>query len=204
MEPSDRIGPIAAVVLAAGTSSRMGENKLLLRLDGETMLRRAVGQALRAGLDPVLVVVGHEAERAIAELKGMRCRPVLHSDYARGFKSSLHAGMAALPPEAAALVVLLADMPLVTSAMIAKLVASYRAGGAPLVVSDYGGINAPPTLYDRALFGELLTMEGERCGKQVVQRHKAEALTVSWPAQLLTDIDVPADYERIRAELAVG
>lgn len=200
----ERTGSIAGIVLAAGSSARMGTNKLLLKLGGESVLRRAVLQTLEAGLDPALVVLGHDAERARAELAGLSCRPVLNLEYARGLSSSLRAGIAAVPPEAIAAVVALADMPLVTAAMIAELALRYRRGAAPLVASEYGGVLAPPTLYDRALFSELQVVHGNGghgCGKHVVQRHRTEATLVSWPAAALTDLDVPEDYQRIQAEL---
>ena len=73
--------------------------------------------------------------------------------------------------------------------------------GAPLVVSHYGDVQAPPTLYARALFEELLSIPGERCAKQVVRRHEHEAEVVAWPVTALRDIDVPADYEGARADL---
>lgn len=201
---ADRGGPVAGVVLAAGASTRMGRNKLFCELDGETLLRRAVRRAGEAGLDPVLVVVGHEAERALSELAGLPFRPVPNPDYARGVNSSVHAGIAAVPPKAAAAMVILADMPFVTAEMIATLVERFHGSDAPLVVSDYGGVNAPPTLYSRPLFAELLEMEGEGCGKQVVRRHQAEALGVSWPPEALSDVDVPEDYERVAAMAAAG
>ena len=200
--PAERTGTVAGVLLAAGTSTRMGENKLLFQLEGEPVVRRAVGRATAAGLDPVIVVLGHEADRVRGELTGLACRTVVNPDYAGGINGSLKAGIAALPATAAAAVVLLADMPLVTTEMIATLVDRYRASTAPLVISAYDGVNAPPMLYHRALFPELLEMEGEGCGKQVVRRHRAEAAVVRWPAAALTDLDVPDDYERVRALLA--
>jgi len=200
---ADRAGTVAGIILEAGTSTRMGRNKLLFALDGETLLRRAVRGATRAGLDPVLVVLGHEADQARRELAPVDCRTVVNTEYARGINSSLHAGLAALPAEPRAVVVMLADMPFVTAEMIATLVTRYRAGTAPLVVSDYGGVHAPPQLYDRSLFPELMAMEGEGCGKQVVRRHRSEATVVSWPAEALTDVDVPEDVERVKARLAV-
>lgn len=202
--PGERTGPVAGVVLAAGASTRMGENKLLFELEGEPVVRRAVGRVVAARLDPVIVVLGHESERVRRELAGLPCRTVVNPDYGRGINGSLKTGITALPATTAAAVVLLADMPFVTAQMITTLVARYRAGTAPLVVSDYEGVNAPPMLYDRGLFPELLTMEGEGCGKQVVRRHRAEAAVVVWPAAALTDLDVPDDYERVRAQLAAG
>ena len=201
--PSERNGAVAGVVLAAGRSTRMGRNKLFFELDGETLLRRAVRHALDGGLDPVVVVVGHEAERARAELAELACTPVDNPDHALGINRSLRTGISHVPERARAAVVMLADMPFVTSDMVARLVARYRESTAPLVISTYGDVNAPPMLYDRALFSELQQMSGEGCGRQVVKRHRHEAVAVSWPEAALQDIDVPEDYERIRAELGV-
>ena len=200
--PAERSGAVAGVVLAAGSSTRMGRNKLFFELDGETLLRRVVRRAIDAGLDPVLVVVGHEGERARAELSGMSCTPVDNPDHALGVNRSLRTGISRVPERAEAAVVMLADMPFVTSRMVASLVARYRESTASLVISAYGDVNAPPMLYDRALFSELRQMSGEGCGRQVVRRHRHEAIAVSWPPAALRDIDVPEDYERIRAELA--
>ena len=201
--PSERSGAVAGVVLAAGSSTRMGRNKLFFELDGETLLKRSVGRAIDAGLDPVLVVVGHEAERARAELSGLACTPVDNPDHAQGINRSLRTGISHVPDRARAAVVMLADMPFVTSRMIASLVTHYRESTAPLVISAYGHVNAPPMLYDRALFQELRQMSGEGCGRQVVRRHRDEAIAVSWPEAALQDIDVPEDYERIKGGLGV-
>ncbi|MCY4634427.1 MAG: nucleotidyltransferase family protein [Acidobacteria bacterium] len=203
-EPSERNGAVAGVVLAAGSSTRMGQNKLFFELDGATLLRRVVRCALDGGLDPVIVVVGHEAERARAELAELACTPVDNPDHALGINRSLRTGISHVPECATAAVVMLADMPFVTSRMIESLVARYRESTVPLVISTYGAVNAPPMLYDRALFSELRQMKGEGCGRQVVRRHRDEALSVSWPEAALRDIDVPEDYARIRAELGVG
>jgi molybdenum cofactor cytidylyltransferase len=198
--PVERAGAVAGIVLAGGSSTRMGENKLLFDLDGESVVRRAVRQAAAAGLDPVIVVLGHEAERVRSELEGLSppCRIVVNDNYESGINSSLKTGLAAVPATAVAAVVMLADMPFVTSEMIGMLMTRYRSSDVPLVISDYDGVNAPPMLYDRALFEELRVMEGEGCGKQVVRRHRADAAVVEWPAAALADLDVPADYERIR------
>ena len=202
--PAERSGAVAGVVLAAGSSIRMGRNKLFFELDGETLLRRVVRRAIGAGLDPIIVVVGHEGERARTELSGLSCTPVDNPDHAKGINRSLRTGISQVPERARAAVVMLADMPFVTSEMVAGLVARYRENTAPLVISAYGDVNAPPMLYDRALFPELQRMEGEGCGRQVVRRHRDEAVVLSWPTAALRDIDVPEDYERIKAELGVG
>ncbi len=199
----DHQGPVAAIVLAAGMSTRMGRNKLLLELSGEPVVRRAVRRALSAGLSPVVVVTGHESARvaqAIGEL-ATECRVIVNDDHARGVNSSLRAGIAALPASAVAAVVILADMPFVTSEMLTGLVSTYRASArgastTALVISDYAGVNAPPMLFDRALFPELQRDEGEGCGRAVVARHRAAGMVLHWPAEALHDVDLPDDYER--------
>jgi molybdenum cofactor cytidylyltransferase len=198
--PSRREGPIAGILLAAGTSSRMGSNKMLFQLDGESILRRAVRRALEGGLSPLIVVLGHEFDKASKEVEDLRCQWAFNPMYRDGINSSVKAGILAVHRDSRAALVMLADMPFVTSEMIATMVERYRASEAPLVISDYGGVNAPPMLYDRSLFDELLTMTGEGCGRQVVKRHRDEAEVLAWPESALADLDVPEDYERIKAE----
>ena len=197
----DRSGRVAAVVLAAGTSSRMGRNKLFLELGGTSVLRRAVDSALEAGLDPVVVVLGHESDRARAELAGSSCTTVLNPEYARGMNTSVGAGVGAVPGDAAGVVLMLADMPLVDVEMLRALVERYRDSRAPLVISTYGEVLAPPILYGRALFPELRALDAEGCGKRVVKLHRGEAIELSWPASALSDLDVPEDVERVRAQM---
>lgn len=196
---SDRTGPVAGILLAAGTSSRMGRNKMLFELNGESVLRGAARRALAAGLSPLLVVLGHEVEKSRPELNGLPCQIVINPNYEQGINSSLKAGISAVPAEAQAAVVMLADMPFVTPEMLTGLIERYRSSEAPLVISDYEGVNAPPMLYDRGLFEELLAMTGEGCGRQVVKRHRDEAEVLAWSPSALADIDVPEDFERLQS-----
>lgn len=207
---------VAGIVLAAGSSTRMGRNKLLLELDGEPVVRRTARTAIVAGLDPVVVVTGHEHEAVTAQLHDLGVTSVNNTEHAKGTHTSVAAGVSALGASApgksavsatapgdncAAAVVILADMPFVTAAMLRDVVALYRRSHAPLVVSRYGGdVTAPPILYDRALFGELTAMDS-RCGRAVVRRHLDEAVLVDWPAEASRDLDRPADYELAREEL---
>ena len=209
---------VAAVVLAAGSSVRMGRNKLLLELDGETVVRRAAGTARAAGLSPVVVVTGHEREAVEAALHGLPCRTVHNSEHARGQHTSVAAGIAALTDAAGAdhtaradaagaddstaAIVMLADMPFVTADMLRAVADRQAATGAPIVASRYGGKTiAPPILYHRRLFGELTRMDS-RCGRQVVKRHRAEAVEVDWPLEMMRDLDRPSDYADARARLS--
>ena len=201
--PGER-STIGAVILAAGASRRMGTNKMLLPVDGEPMVRHTVRAAIGAGLDPVVVVLGHEPERARQALAGLACSFVTSDDHTGPTSASLHAGLRAL--EAAqtsggepvgATVVLLGDMVRVTEGMIRDLVKSARTGRAPLEVSRYGDVLAPPLLFQRVLWPELLAWTGEGCGKAVVRAHQAEATMHDWPAEALRDVDTPTDYEEL-------
>lgn len=194
MRPEPR-GPVAGIVLAAGSSTRMGRNKLLLRLDGESVVRRAARRALAAGLAPVVVVLGHEADLVARELTELPVELVINADHARGIHTSRGAGLDAVPPGIGAAVILLADMPFVTEQMLATLVERYRESDALLVVSEYSGKAAPPGLYDRTLFPEIRGQRGEGRVRHVVARHAGEVLVVAWPAAALVDIDRPEDYE---------
>lgn len=190
---------VAGVILAAGASRRMGKNKMLLELDGESLIRRAAKRALAAGLSPLVVVVGHEVDRLRAELQDLRLTFAVNPAYTGPTSVSLHQGLNALGPDVDAVVVMLGDMVRVTTETLAMLIAAARGTEAPLVVSRYGDVTAPPLLFRRALFGELLAWTGEGCGKAVVQAHKQEAMYVDRPAALLVDVDTPEDFAALRA-----
>ena len=191
---------VAAVLLAAGSSTRMGRNKLLLSLGGDTVVRRAVQAAIDSGVDRVVVVLGHEADLVRPQLEGLACEVILNPDHSRGVGTSLHAGIRAAA-DADAVVVLLADMPFVTAGMIRGVVERQRATGARLVLSHYGDVQAPPTLYARALFEEVLAEPDERCGKRIAKRHADEAVVAPQPESALRDLDVAEDYDGARVAL---
>jgi molybdenum cofactor cytidylyltransferase len=192
---------VGLLLLAAGSSSRMGNNKMLLEIDGETVLRRAAGRAVSAGLDPVLVVTGHQREHAEEQVAGLGCRTVFNVDHETGIHTSVRVGIEALDDDVDAVVIMLPDMPFVTATMLRDLITRYRSTDAPLVISRYGDeVKAPPMLYDRSLFGELRVMQ-QRCGREVVQRHHDKALVMEWPIEALADIDTPDDYTRVLATI---
>jgi molybdenum cofactor cytidylyltransferase len=195
MEP-ERAGRVAGVVLAAGMSARLGTNKLLLWLDSEPLVRRAARLALEAGLSPVLVVVGFEAERVAAALDGLAVETVVNSAHRAGVHGSMQVGIARVPGDCAAAVVLLADMPAVTVAMVEAIVARFRDGTEPLVLSRYGEVQAPPTLYARSLFSALAEA-GTGGGRQVVLDRRHEAAELRWPEAALADVDRPEDAARL-------
>jgi molybdenum cofactor cytidylyltransferase len=184
---------IAGVVLAAGRSTRMGVNKLLLPYEGEHLVRRAVRVAIEGGLDPVIVVLGHEAAHVATALAGLSCLVVPNTRHALGLNTSLDAGLAAVRLDATAAMVLLPDMPRVTAEMVRRLVARRQDTRATIVASRYGDVLAPPVLYDRALFGELRGHEGDGRGRAVIARHAGAVSFVDFPAAALADVDAPGD-----------
>ena len=196
---------VAGVILAAGASRRMGKNKMLLELDGESLIRRAAKRALAAGLSPLVVVLGHEAGRLRAELQDLPLAFAVNPAYTGPTSGSLHQGLNALSSDVDAVVVMLGDMVRVTTETLAMLIAAARGTEAPLVVSRYGEVTAPPLLFRRALFAELLAWTGEGCGKAVVQAHTHEAMYVDRPEALLVDVDTPEDFAAaIAASRPVG
>lgn len=190
---------VGAVILAAGASTRMGRNKLLLPVDGQPMVRRTVQRAIDAGVAPVVVVLGHEPERVREALAGLDVTFAVSPDPTGPTSASLHAGLRALDDTVHATLVLLADMVHVTTGMMRTLVETSARGEAPLEVSRYGDVLAPPLLFRRALWPELLAWHGEGCGKAVVRAHRDEASLHDWPETALQDIDTPADYDALRA-----
>lgn len=190
----------------------MGRNKLLIEVGGESLVRRAVQLAGAAGLDPVVVVTGQfrdEVEREIGD--DLACATVFNPDHETGIHTSVARGVAAVAGgegagaegegTCAAAVVLLPDMPFVTSRMVGMLLDRYRETGAPVVASRYGGeVHAPPVLYDQSLFGEIARMMSG-CGREVVRRHRDRATFVDWPADRLRDLDRPDDFASAQREL---
>lgn len=191
--------PVAGILLAAGSSTRMGRNKMLLPLGGESIVRGAARRALAGGLSPLIVVLGMDADRVAAELEGLACLTVVNQRHASGMMSSLYAGLTVVPATTNAAMILLADMPFVTAEMIANIARRYDNTHAPLVISDYDGVVAPPVLYVRRMFAELLTTTG----REMVERHRHEAEVLRWPPTALVDLDVPEDYERVKTSASL-
>jgi molybdenum cofactor cytidylyltransferase len=184
----------AGIILAAGASTRMGTNKMLLRVSGIPMVKLAVKKALAAGLSPVTVVLGYEAQLMRKALHDVDCYFTESSKFEGPTSGSLHAGLRAIGHDADAAVIMLGDMIHTTPIMIRALVDSARNSDAPLCVSRYDGVLAPPLLFRRSLWPELLAWQGEGCGKAVVKAHQHEAIMHDWPVDALKDVDTPEDY----------
>lgn len=198
----DNSAGVGAVILAAGSSSRMGRPKQTLHYRGESLLRRAALAALDAGCRPVVVVTGAHAELSRRELEGLDVREVLNTLWETGMASSVRAGVEALvraDADTSAAVLMLCDQPHVTADVISRLVEAHRATRKPVVASAYGEGFGVPALFGRALFAELARLEGAAGAKQVIKRHAAEAHFLSFPRGEV-DVDTPDDFSRLAAE----
>lgn len=201
-QPRERRQPeaaprLAALVLAAGRSSRMGErNKLLIEIDGVPMVRRTVRAVRDAGLAEVLVVTGHEAQRIEEALDGEPAVIVRNPDHPRGLSSSLKAGMEALPPEVVGVLVCLGDMPGIEARHVRHLIQAFT-GEHAIIVPVHDGRRGNPVLLGRALFDELQDLEGDTGAKPLMLRYPDRVVEVTMDdAAVLLDVDTPDALER--------
>lgn len=190
---------ISGIVLAAGSSSRLGQPKQLLELQGRRLLQHAVDAVEGAGLRDVVVVLGHEADVVRAAITtGKRTRVSVNPDYREGQATSLKVGLAAMDPNAQAAVVILGDQPAVTCATVQAVSDAYEASGSRVVQATYGGKPGHPVLFDRALWVDLQAIEGDRGAREVLKRHPEWIERVELGGQVPADVDTWEDYERLK------
>jgi CTP:molybdopterin cytidylyltransferase MocA/xanthine/CO dehydrogenase XdhC/CoxF family maturation factor len=184
---------VAGLVLAAGTSSRMGRNKLTAPLTGKPMLRHAVEAALASRLEWVTVVTGHDAAAVESVLKGMPVRFVHNPDYKAGLSTSLRAGVAAQAPGCDGVLVLLGDMPAITSGLIDRSIAAFSpAAGRAICVATVCGQYGHPVLWGRQFFEEIEQMTGDKGGRGLIDAHSDLVCEIeAEDSGPLTDIDTP-------------
>lgn len=192
---------IAGLVLAAGAATRMGRPKQLLDWGGRPLVRVAAETALAAHLSPVLAVLGSAQAEVAAALAGLPAQLVPNPRYAEGQSTSLRAGIAALPADCAAVVVLLGDQPFVTAEIVNRLVTEWQAGDQPIVAPLYAEQRGNPVLFARSVFPELLAVSGDQGARAVLANDPARVRLVPFDdARPLADIDTPEDYARLRAQ----
>jgi len=202
-EPVAGAGRVAAVVLAAGRSTRMGgPNKLLAEVDGKPLIRIAVEQALASRASPVIVVTGHQGKETEAAVAGLDVKLVHNPDFAQGLGTSLKAGVAAVPAGNDGAIICLADMPGVNAALIDKLIAAFDPEkGALVVLPTLEGKRGNPVLWSRRFFPDLTAVEGDVGARHLIARY-AEAVTevpVEGPAAF-TDVDTPDALQALKEE----
>lgn len=190
---------VAAIVLAAGTSSRMGANKLLLPLDGHPLVWHAVTTVCASSADAVLVVLGNQADAVAAALPEGRYRRVDNHRFAEGLSTSLQAGLDALAPDIDGALMLLADMPRTSLATLEAMLAAARETPERIIAANHGGRPAPPVYWPRAWFAELRAIRGDEGGRSLLTRSvETVRLVAMTRADETLDVDAPEDYQRIQ------
>lgn len=191
---------LAAIVLAAGASSRMGRAKQLLQLGGQSLVRHAAEIAYAAGCSPVVVVVGAQAELVRAELTGLAVRTVENYDWREGLASSIRCGIGALSRDADAVILLLCDQPAVSPALLETMLRTQRESRKPIVACRYGDVVGPPALFLRERFPQLLALLGDVGARAILEQAVLEVATVDFPDGAF-DLDTPEDWESWKARL---
>jgi len=194
---------VAAIILAAGGSRRMGQPKQLLPMGGQPMVRRVAEMTCSAGLAQVIVVVGAQAEAIGKALADLPLELVINEAWAEGMSASLRAGLTALRPDIQAALIVLADQPTLTAQLLRDLAARYAATGAPVIAPYFEGQRGNPVLFDRSLFPRLMAVEGDRGGRAVLQDYDGPLEQVDVTnAAILEDIDTQEDYDKFTDRLS--
>ena len=198
---------IAALVLAAGQSRRMGAiNKLLAEIDGVPMVRRTAEAVLASDASPVVAVTGHEEERVRAALHSLPVTFAHNSEYTGGLSTSLRAGLAVLPDDIEGLLVCLGDMPRIGPAQIGKLIAAYEpAAGREICVPVHRGKRGNPVLWGRRFFAEMDGLAGDVGARHLIGEHDDVVAEVEMDDDaVLTDVDTPAALAKLSTRRAEG
>jgi len=191
---------VAVVVLAAGTSSRMGAPKMLADFHGQPMIRATVTEALASSADEVVVVTGHRGDDVAAALAGLKLRIVPNPHFAEGLSSSIRAGVAAVAGKADCVVIHLGDMPLVRAQLLDRLIAAYNpVEQRSIVVPTFHGQFGNPVLWGAEHFGKLTGLDGDRGARTLIASLKAEAVEIEAGSDsVLRDADTPEALEELR------
>lgn len=196
--------PILGLILAAGTSSRLGRPKQLEPIRGRPLIAHTVEQAQQGALDAVLVVVGNQAEEVTEAMVGFDVDTVFNQDFATGQASSLVVGVREAELRGAdAVVVMLADQPGVEPGAIQRLVTARRVHRAKLAMARYGTDRGHPVLFGRELFAELLELTGDTGGRDIIRRHQADLVLVDGGRDTIpVDLDEESDLVRLHDDFS--
>ena len=191
--------PIAIIILAAGSSSRLGRPKQLLEYRGQTLIRRVVRSAVGANLGPIILIISSELSDAVREqITEEPVEIVENAERETGLSSSICAGLSfALRkmPDLSAVILALCDQPQITSDTFLKLADVYRRERKPVVASEYSATVGVPALFDRSMFDELLTLRGDRGAKSLILARIRDIGRIEAP-EAAFDVDSIEDLER--------
>jgi molybdenum cofactor cytidylyltransferase len=198
-KPAPPLAPVAALVLAAGRSSRMGAFKPLLPLGEATVLERAIRAFRGAGIDEVYVVIGYRAEELLPIVERLEAKPIRNERYEEGMFSSVLAGLRALANSSEAFFLLPVDTPLVEPSSIGAMLRTREESGAAVVYPVFRGRRGHPPLVSRSCYPDILSFGGQGGLRAALRRFDASAAEVELhDAGIVLDIDTPGDYEALK------
>ena len=192
---------ITAIVPAAGLSSRMGQNKLLMPFAGKSLIERAVDTLMTSGVDEIVVVLGHEANLLRSRLEGKRVHFVDNPDYRAGLSTSVRAGMEAAPKGADAMMIYLADQPLLEADEVRRLILAFaeaRRAGKSIVVPFFCNKRGNPVILDASYREMVLDVVGDAGCRRIIKRHPEQVFAVQMETDhVVRDVDTPEDFESL-------
>jgi molybdenum cofactor cytidylyltransferase len=194
---------VSAILLAAGESRRMGTvNKLALPVGGRALVRRTAETLLQAGLEQVVAVVGHERDSVSALLQGLPLRIVHNEDYREGQMTSVFCGMAALPNDCDAVLVCLADLPLLTAEDLMRLIAAFADCPTSVLVPTYQGVRGNPILLAHAHRDQILAGDRNLGCRRLIEKNPALVTTLEMADDhTVFDLDTPDAYRELQQRL---
>lgn len=188
---------IGIILLAAGSSSRMGQSKQLLEIGGEQLLLKSTQVALQSIAEKVIVVLGANESAHRKVIEQLPCEIIVNEDWQLGMGSSLKKGLAELlliAPKLEAVLVMVCDQPLLTSEHLNQIIKKFKLAKSQIVASYYSGSAGVPALFDKSLFEKLLNAEDQAGAKKILIQHKEVVQTIDF-AQGAIDLDTPEDYQ---------
>ncbi len=190
-------GSFGIILLAAGSSSRLGKPKQLIPYQGKSLLQHSLQVAVDTGMQPLVAVLGANAELVKKEVKNQEIRVIINNNWQEGMASSIRNGLQQLlvvAPETSAAIIMVCDQPFVTTTLLIDLVAKYQQTGKPIIASSYDHILGTPALFDKTIFASLLELKGDTGAKKIIKENPDWVETVNFPLGKI-DIDTEADYE---------
>jgi molybdenum cofactor cytidylyltransferase len=194
------VSKIGIIILAAGSSSRMGQSKQLLHIGGKPLLLLAVEAALQTHVNEIVVVLGANEKTHRQIIEHLSVNIFFNESWEKGMGNSLKAGLAHLltiEPTLNAVITMVSDQPLISSADLNLLIKKFQETKAKIVAVSYDGTAGVPALFDQSLFTDLLQINNELGAKKVIQQHLSDTQLINLPHAAI-DLDIPEDYERFK------
>jgi molybdenum cofactor cytidylyltransferase len=194
---------ISVIILAAGSSSRMGQSKQLLLIENEPLLLRSIKATLTSSFENIVVVLGAEEEKHRVVIEHLPVQIIHNQNWANGMGSSLKAGLnhlLKLQSDLGAVIIAVCDQPLLSAAHIDKIVETFHQTNKPIVASRYTGVAGVPALFDQSMFSELLDLPDEQGAKKLITKYESTIETIDFPEGAI-DLDTWSEYEDFRNKI---